>query len=96
MVRRHDLVKAMNVADTKRDMEECVTSLKERLRGVNDPELRLRLVAQAKHQIRLVRQAYKRKIDEHWGYSVHMRAGIERKLQEVTEDVLNRLDQLEA
>lgn len=94
----------MNIAEPKKEMDEILCSLELDLSSSTSHDERSRLVENARQQIERTRKSFKNRIDSKaqqkqgfrgWkGFSINERAGLERKLLEVTETAVSRLDDI--
>ncbi len=82
----------MNVGDTRAEMLAYVAELRARLAGTENPTDRAALAEVARRRIEAARKRFKRRIDEQaskrFGFTVNARAGIVRKLTDVTAEAL--------
>ena len=82
----------MNIGETRAEMLAYVAELREQIAATADPDRRPALADKARRRIERARKRFKRRIDEQasrrFGFTVHARAGIERKLAQVTAEAM--------
>ena len=89
----------MNVDETKQLMLDAVGNAKVAMLAASESDLSRKVIEDCRTEIEQLRMAFKRRIDErakHSGnrhaFPVNARAGIERKLEQTTRQMLDAVD----